>query len=217
MRRREFISLLGSAAAVWPLATSAQQSTSVARIGYLHAADAFGTASYIDAFRAGLRDLGYVEGKNFVIESRFAEGNIDRLPGLAAELVRLNVDVILTTRLGINAALGATPTIPIVMALSGDAVATGLIASLSHPGGNITGLTYFNPELMAKRLELLKEVVPSMTEAAVLLNPDYAVNGPVLRAMEMTAKVLKVGLQPFEARGPSEYESRLRAQLSDRY
>jgi len=210
MRRRDLITLLGGAAApaiVWPLAARAQQSTSVPRIGYLHAADAFGTASYIGAFRAGLHDLGYVEGKTFVIEPRFADGNIDRLPGLAAELVRLNVDVILTTGLGINAAQGATPTIPIVMALSGDAVATGLIASLSRPGSNITGLTYFNPELMAKRLELLKEVVPSMTQAAVLLNPDYSVNGPVLRAMEMTAKALKVGLQPFEARGSSELES----------
>ena len=206
MKRRDFIALIGGVVA-WPLAVRAQQSTSVARIGYLNTFDASASASYIESFRAGLRDLGYVEGKNVVIEFRFAEGNIDRLPGLAAELVRLDVDVIVANGPGVLAVQGATPTIPIVMLAFGDAVATGVIASLAHPGGNITGSTYFHPELMAKRVELLKEVVPSMTEAAVLLVPDNATNGPALRAMEMTAKALKVGLQPFEAHGPSEFES----------
>jgi putative ABC transport system substrate-binding protein len=206
MERREFIALLGGIAA-WPLAARAQQSTSVARIGFLNTNDASQSASYIRAFRAGLRDLGYVEGKNFVIESRFAEGNVDRLPALAVELVRVNVDVIITSGSGVVAAKGATSTIPIVMLVFGDAIATGVVASLSHPGGNITGSTFFNPELMAKRVELLKDVVPSMTQAAVLLNPGMPGNGPVLHAMEMTAKALKVGLQPFEVRGPSEYES----------
>jgi putative tryptophan/tyrosine transport system substrate-binding protein len=206
MQRREFIALLGGIAA-WPLAARAQQSSSVARIGYLNTNDASTSASYVEAFRAGLRDLGYVEGKNFVIESRFAEGNIDRLPELAAELARGNVDVIITSGSGVVAAQRATSTIPIVMLVMGDAVATGVVASLGHPGGNITGSSFFNPELMAKRVELLKEVAPSMTQAAVLLTPGLPGNGPVLRAMEMTAKVLKVELQPFEARGSSEYES----------
>jgi putative tryptophan/tyrosine transport system substrate-binding protein len=206
MERREFIALLGGITA-WPLAARAQQSTSVARIGFLNTNDASQSASYLDAFRAGLRDLGHVEGKNFVIESRFAEGNVDRLPDLAVELVRVNVDVIITSGPGVIASQRATSTIPVVMLVFGDAVATGVIASLSHPGGNITGSTFFYPELMAKRVELLKEVAPSLTQAAVLLNPGMALNGSVLHAMETTAKALKVGLQPFEASGPSEYES----------
>ena len=207
MERREFIAPLGGIAA-WPLAARAQQSTSVARIGFLNTRDASQSASYIEAFRAGLRDLGHVEGKNFVIESRFAEGNVDRLPDLAAELVRVNVDVIVTSGPGVVAAQRATSTIPIVMLVFGDALATGVIASLSHPGGNITGSTFFYPELMAKRVELLKEVAPSMTQAAVLSSPGMPTNGQVvLHAMETTAKALKVGLQPFEARGPGEYES----------
>ncbi len=177
------------------------------RIGYLNSNDASQTASYVEAFRAGLRDLGYIEGKNFVIESRFAEGNVDRLPDLAADLVRINVDVITTSGLGVRAAQGATSTIPIVMLVTGDAIATGVVTSLAHPGGNTTGSSFFNPELMAKRVELLKEVAPSTTQAAVLLNPGLPGNGAVLRAMEMTAKVLKVVLQPFESRGPNDYES----------
>jgi putative ABC transport system substrate-binding protein len=214
MQRREFIAVLGGIAA-WPLSARAQQSTSVARIGYLNTNDASAAASYVEAFRAGLRDLGYIEGKNFVIESRFAEGNVVRLPELAAELVRVNVDVIITSGPGVVAAQRATSTIPIVMLVIGDAVATGVVASLGNPGGNTTGSSFFNPELMAKRVELLKEVAPSMTQAAVLLTPGLPGNGQVLRAMEMTAKVLKVGLQPFEARGSSEYESTFAA-LADK-
>jgi putative ABC transport system substrate-binding protein len=205
MQRREFIVLLGVAVG-WPLVARAQQSTGAARIGFLNASDASTSASYIAAFRAGLRDLGYVEDKNFVIESRFAEGNIDRLPELAAELVRGNVDVIITSGSGVVAAQRATSTIPIVMLVMGDAVATGVVASLGHPGGNTTGSSFFNPELMAKRFELLKEVVPSMTQAAVLLTPGLPGNGQVLRAMEVTASALRVELHLFEARESSEYE-----------
>lgn len=158
--------------------------------------------------QVGLRDLGYVEGRNIAIEYRWAEGKYDRLPALAAELVRLNVDVIMThTAQGVRAAQGATTTIPIVVATVADAVATGLIANLAHPGGNVTGLTFFDPELMAKRLEFLKAVAPLNAQVAILLNPDNPANAPVLRAMETTARVLNVGLQPFEARGPSEFES----------
>jgi putative tryptophan/tyrosine transport system substrate-binding protein len=210
MRRRDLVILLGVPAAqaiIWPFTGRAQQSTGVARIGYLATNSASISDSYLEAFRAGLREIGYVEGKNFVIESRFAEYNTDRLPGLAAELVRLNVDVIVTYGPGVLAAQGATPTIPIVMASYADAVAAGVIASLAHQGGNITGSTFLNPELMAKRVELLKEVVPSMTQVAVLLKPGHAVNGPILNAMETTAKALKLGLHPFEANEPSEFES----------
>jgi putative tryptophan/tyrosine transport system substrate-binding protein len=206
MQRRELIALLGGIAA-WPLAARAQQSTSVARIGYLNTNDASASAGYVDAFRMGLRDLGYVEGKNVVIESRYAEGRIDRLDQLAAELVHADVDVIATSGLGVVAARRATSTIPIVMLVIGDPVATGIVASLRHPGGNITGSSSFNPELSAKRLELLKEIVPSMSKAAVLLSPGQLGNEAAIKAVEMTAKTLKVELQFFEARGPSEYES----------
>jgi putative ABC transport system substrate-binding protein len=155
-----------------------------------------------------LRELGYVEGRNIAIDYRWAEGRYDWLPDLAAELVRLEVDVIVThTAQGVRAAQAATTTIPIVAATVADAVATGLIASLAHPGGNVTGLTFFDPELMAKRLELLQEVAPSNARAAILLNPDNAANGPVLKTMEITAKALKVGVDPFEVRGPGEFES----------
>jgi putative tryptophan/tyrosine transport system substrate-binding protein len=136
MKRREFIALLGGIAA-WPLAARAQQSTSVARIGFLNTTDASASASYIGAFRTGLRDLGHVEGKNFVIESRFAEGNVDRLPDLAAELVRVNVDVIVTSGPGVHAAQDATSTIPIVMLVIGDAVTSELSPASDIPAATL--------------------------------------------------------------------------------
>jgi putative tryptophan/tyrosine transport system substrate-binding protein len=167
MKRRQFITLLGGAA-LWPLGARGQQPDRVRRIGYLVFTSAPLHSKYSQAFRTGLRDLGYVERKNIVIEFRFAEGNDDRVSHLAGELVRLNVDVLVTYGPAVPAVQRATSTIPIVMATYGDAVATGLIASLANPGGNLTGLTFFNPELMAKRLELLKEIVPSMTTAGVV-------------------------------------------------
>jgi putative tryptophan/tyrosine transport system substrate-binding protein len=209
MKRRQFIALLGGTVAMssLPLAARAQQPGKVARIGFLSMISAPTFAIYLDGFRAGLRDLGYVEGKNIAIEFRWADGSYDRLPALAAELVRLDVDVLVTyTTLGARAAQSATTTIPIVVATMPDALATGLITSLANPGGNLTGMTFFNPELMAKRLELLKEAAPSVSRAAVLLNPDNPANGLVLQAMETTAKTLNVELQPIETRGPSEFE-----------
>jgi putative ABC transport system substrate-binding protein len=183
MRRREFITLLGSAAA-WPLAASAQQRERLPRIGYLGLTSAAqGAYGGIDAFLAGLSQLGYVEGRNIHVEFRFSEGVEDRLPGLAAELVALNVDVIVTYATGVLAAQRATRTIPIVMATYTDPVATGLIASLAHPGGNVTGSTFFQPELMAKRLEFLKEVAPSMTRAGVFLIRGNPSRGPILEKM----------------------------------
>ena len=206
MRRREFISILGSAGAVaaWPLVARAER---IARVGYLGLTSASKQADRIDAFRAGLRNLGYVEGKNIQIEFRFADGDNGRLPGLVAELIGLNVDVIVAYATGVPAARRMTATIPIVMATFGDAVATGIIANLSRPGGNVTGSTFFSPELTAKRLELLKEVVPSLTRVGVLLIRDNEMNGPSLEVMEGTAKALGVGVEPFEARGPVDFES----------
>jgi putative tryptophan/tyrosine transport system substrate-binding protein len=161
----------------------------------------------VEAFRAGLGDLGYVEGKNIIIEFRWAEGRYDRLPNLADELVHLKFDVLVTHGPRGLAAKRATATIPIVVAITGDAIQTGLVPSLARPGGNITGSSYYLPELMAKRLELLKETIPGIAEVAVLLNPDNAVIGPILRPMEVTTKSLKVGLHKFEARGPKDFEA----------
>jgi putative tryptophan/tyrosine transport system substrate-binding protein len=206
-KRRKILIALSLAPLAASIASYAQQQPpKVARIGFLGITSASGFASQVEALRAGLHDLGYVEGKNILIEFRWAEGNYDRLPDLAAELVRLKVDVLVTQGTpGAFAAKRATTTIPIVMAASGDAIATGLVASLARSGGNITGSTFFSPELNAKRLELLKDAMPRITQVAFLLNPDNLVNGPTLRAMETAAKSLRVVLQPFYMRGPGEF------------
>jgi putative ABC transport system substrate-binding protein len=205
MKRRDFITLLGGAAAALPLAARAQQAEQPVRIGYLGFTSAANKPNR-DAFRAGLRDLGYVEGRNLVIEFRWAERDNDRLPGLAAELVGLKVDVIVTYATGVDAAQRATSTIPIVMATYGDAVATRVISNLAHPGGNVTGSTFFYPELMAKRLELLKEVAPSFTRAGVLLLRDNVSNGPMLEAMGETAKALRIELKAIEVGRSADLE-----------
>jgi putative ABC transport system substrate-binding protein len=206
--RRHFITLLGGAAASWPLAARAQQQAKVARIGYLGLVSASWHAPRVNAFRAGLRELGYVEGKDIVIEFRWAEGQYDRLPGLAAELVRMNVDVIVTHAApGAFAAKQATSTIPIVITAIADLAAFGLVKSLARPGGNLTGLSFFNAELTGKRLELLKELAPSLAKAAVLLNADNPAGKQlILRELEPTAKALNVELLPFEARELSDLE-----------
>src|SRR5215467_186612 len=176
MRRRDFIKVITGSAVVWPLAARAQQ-TKVARIGFLGIDSASSHAARLAALRAGLRDLGWIEGTNLLIEYRWAEGNYERLRGLADELVQLKVDVLVThTTPGALAAKSATSTIPIVVTAVGDMVALGLVSSLRVPGGNITGLSIFVPELTAKRLELLKEAVPSLTKAALLINPDNPLN-----------------------------------------
>jgi putative ABC transport system substrate-binding protein len=207
-KRRKLIIALCASALAAPLPSFAQQPVKIARIGFLGAASASGYTRQLDGFRLGLRDFGYMEGKNIVIEYRWAEGNYARLAELAAELVRSKVDVIVTHGTpGTRAAKGATTTIPIVMAISGDAVATGLVVSLSRPGENITGSTFFDPELSAKRIELLKEILPRITRVAVLVNPDNPVIGPMFKAMEITAKSLKLELQQFAVRGPNEFEN----------
>jgi putative tryptophan/tyrosine transport system substrate-binding protein len=193
------------------------QPAKVVRIGFLGPTSAASNAGRMEALRAGLRDLGYLEGKNLVIESRWAEGKFDRLPELAAELVRLNVDVILTAGTpGIRAAKNATTTIPIVMVTSGDPVGFGFVASLARPGGNITGWSTFSPELSAKRLELLKETLPRTQRVAVLFNPDNSINDRNLPAMEQTAKLLKIRLQRFEVRGAEEFKNAFSAMTKQR-
>jgi putative ABC transport system substrate-binding protein len=201
-----------------PLPAFAQQKGKVWRIGFLGTVSASGFAHRVDALRAGLRDLGYVEGKNLAIEYRWAEGKYERLPELAAELVRLKVDVIVTHGdPGILAAKTATTTIPIVFAIAGDPVASGFVASLARPGGNVTGMVGFNPEVSAKRLELLKDAFPRARQVAVLLNPDNPGNvRSYFPAMEATAKSLKLALQPFWVRGPGDIDSAFAAMAKRR-
>jgi len=216
--RRKLIVALGAGALAAPLGSLAQQKGKVWRIGFLGAATASGSARRVEALRAGLRDLGYVEGKNIVIEFRWAEGNYERLPQLAAELVRLKVDVLVTAGTpSILAAKSATTTIPIVMASGGDPVATGLVTSLARPGGNVTGMAGFSPELMVKRLELLKDVFPRARQVAVLFNPDNPSHIKIsLPVMDAAAKSLKLELHQFGARGPGEFESAFAAMAKRR-
>ncbi len=216
--RRKLLVALGAGALAAPLTSFAQQKGKVWRIGFLGAASASGTAGRVEALRAGLRDLGYVEGKNLVIEFRWAEGNFERLPQLAAELVRFKVDVLVTAGTpAILAAKSATTTIPIVMASGGDPVATGLVASLARPGGNVTGMAGFSPELMVKRLELLRDVFPRVRQVAVLFNPENPTHIKiVLPVMEAAARSLKLELHQFGARGPGEFDSAFAAMATRR-
>jgi len=216
MRRRDFITGIAGSVAGWPLPVRAQQRAKVAHIGYLGLVSASWHTPRVTAFRAGLRELGYTEGKDIVIEFRWAEGRYDQLPALMAELVRLNVDVIVThTVPGAIAAKQATSTIPIVITAASDLLAFGLVESLARPGGNLTGLSFFNAELVAKRLELLKELAPALAKAAVLLNADNPGGSQlILRELEPTAKALKVELLTFEARGPGDFEGVFAAMVS---
>ena len=176
---------------VWILVTffvngyvaQAQQPTKIPRIGLLYAGSPSTQAARIEAFRQGLRELGYVEGKKVTIEYRYAEGKYDRLPGLAAELVRLKVDIIITGgEPATRAAKEATVTIPIVMAQVGDPVGSGLVASLARPGGNITGSSTLSPELSGKRLELLKEIIPGLSRVAVFATSTQTESASVKRS-----------------------------------
>ena len=186
----------------------AQQPAKIPRIGYLTASSLSVNPARIEAFRQGLRELGYIEGKNIVIEWRSSEGKADRLPALAAELVRLKVDVIVTSGpVATRAAKEATTTIPIVMAQDIDPVGSGFVASLARPGGNITGLSTFRPELSGKQLELLKEIVPRLSRVAVLgtsTQPGYAQQ---LREVELAAGALGVQLQYFDVLDPKDIET----------
>ncbi len=195
----------------------AQQPTKIPRIGYLNATSPSTSPARIEAFRQGLRELGYVEGNNIVIEVRHAEGKLDRLPSLAAELVRLKVDIIVsvgpaTTR----PAKEATSTIPIVMAQDNDPVATGVIASLARPGGNITGLSTLAPEISGKRLELLKEIIPKLSRVAVFGASTMLGQVQMLREVEAAAGALKVKFQYLDVLDPKDIEAAFQTAIKGR-
>jgi putative tryptophan/tyrosine transport system substrate-binding protein len=206
--RRRFLGSAGASVLSAPLAAQAQPGSQAWRIGFLGATSPSGYASQVEAFRAGLRDRGYVEGKNIVIEFRWAEGDYARLPELAAELVRLKPHVLVThATAGTLAAKRATSTIPIVMGVAGDALGNKLVESLARPGANVTGSTFFFPEMNAKRLEILKEAQPRVGRVAVLLNPDNPANVVTLSAMEQTARSIKLQIYRVDARRPADLEA----------
>src|SRR5262245_13204911 len=189
-----------------------QQSAKVPQVGYLVSAFPSSTPARTEAFWQGLRELGYVEGKNIIIEFRYAEEKFDRLPVLAAELVRLKVDVVVTTgALVTRAAKEATGTIPIVMANDTDPVSNGFVASLARPGGNITGLSTLAPELGGKRLELLKEIIPKLSLVAVLGTSTGPTNAQNLKETELAAGALGVKIQYLDVLGPKDIETAFRA------
>jgi len=215
--RREFIFALGAGALAAPLASLGQQPSKSIRVGFLSSATLASYTPFVDAFKARLRDLGYVEGRNLTIDYRWAVGRNDQLPGLVAELVRARVDVIVTAGTpGALASKAATTSIPIVVAIIGDALASGIVGSLARPEGNITGITYFLPELMAKRLELLREAFPNASRVAVLTNPENPSSEPVLKAMRARAGSLKTILLSVEARSQLELGGAFAAVARDR-
>src|SRR5216684_2965307 len=219
MQRRKFITLCGGAAAAWPLAARAQQPAGrVYRVGYLAIASREQQLHLVKAFEEGLRSLGYRVGENVVIEYRFADGELERLPALAADLVRLAVDVIVT---GANpntvAAMKATTTIPIVMTNSIDPVGTGLVASLARPGGNVTGFAQdTGGELNGKRLELLKEALPNLSRVGILWNPGVASNRSRLTSMRDATQGMGLMLVPVEARGQDAFEPAFTTMMKER-
>jgi len=190
----------------------AQQSKEVPRIGFLVASNSSANSDRIEAFRQGLRELGYVEGKNVVIEYRAAEGKLDRLPGLAADLIHHSVDVIVTAGpADTRAAKKATTTIPIVMTFDNDPVGNGFVASLARPGGNITGMSTLAPELSGKQLELLKEIIPKLARVAVFGNSTNPGNALALRAIELAAGDLKLKLQSLDVLTPRDIAAAFRS------
>jgi putative ABC transport system substrate-binding protein len=215
MRRREFITLLGGAV-TWPLAARAQQPAKVARIGFLNLAPASAWSSRVEALRAGLRDLGWVEGKNIVIEFRWAD-NVSQLPALAAELVRMNVDVIFaSSSTMVEPARQATKTIPIVFSNHADPIGTGHVASLNRPGGNITGLSELATELDAKALEMLKEAVPQATQIGVLWNPTTPSQVPGLQAVRAAGEKLGLALHIVPAATVEEFDDAFASMARER-
>jgi ABC-type uncharacterized transport system substrate-binding protein len=208
MKRREFLTLFGGATAGWPQVARAQQAGKIARIGYL--ASNLTNQSPLEAFRQGLRDLGYDEGRNVVIEYRDAQGKLEPLPALAVELVALKVDVIVASSTAAAlAAKQATTVVPIVFATVPDPVGTGLVTSLARPGGNITGLSNLNADLVGKGLEYLTQAVPGAIRVAVLSQPGAfgeRTEREMLKAAEVAAEVLGIQLQFVEARGPADID-----------
>jgi ABC-type uncharacterized transport system substrate-binding protein len=207
MRRRAFITLLGGAAA-WPLRTGAQER--IPKIGLLRTNAP--PDPFVDAFRDGMRRLGYEDGQTVLYETRWAEGKPDRLPVLAAELTALNVDIILTGGdTAIRAAQNAAPATPIVMGASNDPVGAGFAHSLARPGGTVTGITIFSKELSQKRLELFRETVPSLARVAVLINPSFPAALSETKATEEAAQLLGITMQPVTASRVDELERALKS------
>jgi putative ABC transport system substrate-binding protein len=222
MRRPLRKTALGSilfAGALLALAVTveAQQPKKVPRIGWLIGGTPSAQLTRVEAFRQGLRELGYIEGQNITIEYRYAEGKLDRVPALAAELVGLKVDIIVTSGPQVTRpAKKATATIPIVMAFDSDPVGNGFVASLARPGGNITGLSALSPELSGKQLELLKEIVPKLSRVAVLGNSNEPANPKTLREIELVAGAFGVQLQHLDVLGPKDIETAFRAATKGR-
>jgi len=220
MRRRTFLGVMASGLLAAPLAAEAQRAGRVYRIGYLSTGSASSTYVHpLEAFRQGLRGLGWVEGQNIVIEYRYAEGRVDQLPGLADELVRLKVDVIVASPTpSALAARNATRTIPIVGMSLTEPVELGLVASLAHPGGNVTGSTYSTgTDIFGKQLELLKEVVPKIRRVAALTNPTGTPAYPLtLSTVKAAARSLGLQLQLHEARAPGDFDGAFAAIAKER-
>jgi putative ABC transport system substrate-binding protein len=215
MRRRDFITLLGGAAAAWPLAARAQQAGKVARLGWLRLGSAANFAGRVEALRTGLRELGYVEGKDIVIEFRWPE-TVDQLSEFAAELVRMNVDIIFaSSSIEVGAVRQVTKTIPIVFATHADPVGLGHVASLARPGGNITGLSMLATDLTAKELEILKEVVPHATRFGVLFSPAQPSHAPALQAAEVASTKLGVALHMVPAQSVEDFAAAFAAMAQE--
>jgi putative tryptophan/tyrosine transport system substrate-binding protein len=216
MRRRAFITLLGGAAG-WPIVARAQQTNRLPRVGYLFSFTPAEGQHLWQACRLGLRDLGYVEGGNIVLEPRWADGHHDRLPALIAELVALKVDVIVAAATPASrAAKAATSTIPIVIVAVGEPVRAGLVASLARPGGNVTGLSLLTPELSGKRLELLKTALGTVSRVALLMNPQNAVSAVFLEETQAAASQLGIAVRALEARNAGEIERAFQAAKAER-
>jgi len=206
VNRRSFVGTLGLGLLTAPLGIEAQQPARVFRLGLLGTVPMTepGAAHIWDGLFEGLRQLGYVEGQNLVIEGRYSEGRSERLPALATELVQLKVDVIVAAATTADEAKRATSTIPIVMTNHGDPVGSRVVASLARPGGNVTGLSALSPALVGKQLQLLKEAVPRVSRVAVVSNPTHPAHQLSLREVEAAARSLKLQLQILEARAPTE-------------
>ncbi len=205
--RRQFISALGGATLAWPLAARAQPPPKIAQIGLLSPFSSSDTTLWYQAFLRGLSDLGWINGKNIIIEYRYADGKSDRLPGLIADLIRLKVDIIVTSVSNDSlAAKNATKEIPIVMAAAGDPVAIGIVDSLARPGGNVTGLSQMTPDVAGKRLELLKEIAPNMSSVFVLLNPDDPISVLGWNEIQPSAQKLGVGAHSVDVRNTADLE-----------
>ena len=205
MNRRRFLLTALAGVVGAPHGASAQQSPAVHRIGVLIGASNVFAGPYIEIFRQALRGAGYAEGRNIVIEYRYADGHYDRLPALASDLVRRKVDVIVTEGTPpTRAATQATTTIPIVMTVTGDPVAAGLVKYLARPGGNLTGASFFLPELASKRLQLLKEAIPGLSRVAVVWNPRNSVHGPAVKEVETSAKAIGVEIRHIRIQSPMD-------------